>query len=198
MKSQNSQICVVFYQANKSSGASVRLQAAKRLLGATPKRQAALRAAGKEQLQSAPGSTKRGRQRAAGRGGGGPRPGQPTGEGARRRGLPLTPVACICVCVCAAVCASQLAPPPFSSSPPPPLQPASPGCPPLSLEQQQQQPWSFTASPRLAVREYSSGEQNGHGREPEQPVLRHGQLPPRPLVTAPGRSAAFLSPLGPV
>lgn len=115
--------------------------------------------------------------------GGGPRPGQATGKRGRRRGLSVTALACICVCVYAAVCVFRAHPSSFSSSPPPPLLPASLGCPPLSLEQQQQQQWSFTASPRLAVREYTSGEQNGYGREPEQPVLRHGQLPPRPLVT---------------
>lgn len=97
-----------------------------------------------------------------------------------------------------------------TSAAPSPLHPPSPlplllllpsshrACPPLSLEQQQQQQWSFTASPRLTVREYTSGEQNGYGREPEQPVLRHGQLPPRPLVTARVRAPVFRSPLGPV
>lgn len=118
------------------------------------------------------------------------------------------------------LCASSLTPPLFFFFKPPhphlccPLPPSPPfpsprpllllpsshrACPPLSLEQQQQQQqWSFTASPRLTVREYTSGEQNGYGREPEQPVLRHGQLPPRPLVTARVRAPVFRSPLGPV
>ena len=38
---------------------------------------------------------------------------------------------------------------------------------------------------------YTSRERNGHGREPEQPFLRHGQLPPRPLVTASVRPHAL-------
>ena len=105
-------------------------------------------------------------------------------------------------CVCARV--RFLAyPSSFSTTPPPPLLPphphrsSPPSLPrlpaPESGEQQQQQQWSFTASPRLTVREYTSGEQNGYGREPEQPVLRHGQLPPRPLVTASAPAACLFA-----